>query len=791
MVRLVVNARVAGRYQLVREIGAGGMGRVFQALDMETGATVAAKMLMAGDEVSLDALIRFQTEGAVLSALKHPNIVQVYSTHLEDHISCIIMEFLEGRSLGQILRVEKLSLARTKHIMGQVATALTFAHSRGVVHRDVKPDNIMVIGDDHVKVTDFGIARVLQEGNTLRALTVTGASMGTPLYMAPEQIEGQRVDGRTDIYAFGVVLFQMVTGRPPFEGDDPLTVAFKHVHKAPPAPADMNPEVPSAWEEVILTCLAKDPARRYQSAAALEAAISALDTAPTVGLPRRSPATGPAQVTQPETQMLEHETRTLLDGARQKELAGRHQEALSAYRTALTIASPGPIRDELEAGVRRLSGATSLFPPGQVPPGTSVPATSTSQSPWSLHNRPAQLGLAGGLLALLLVVAFLVNRLQPGPGPDRSATATAAAVAAGATAAAEASATAGAQETAAAGTQETATVIAQTFNPSSSRFPQTVAGPLTGSLTDPRGNSVAFGNPTRTERDFAAMIRFRNPAGANWDYGFAFRNIGTNKQYRLVVSSDGKWYLVYGIERSTQSGASSAINTGAGRINQIEAVVSAANLRLSINGHFVANVAVPRVQTGTLNAISDIFSSDSAPGRTAHFDRFTVWSAAPAAGPMSGQIAYGLNNTSILFQQSGARVRDFVAEARFTNPYQATRTKGWDYGFSFRETGVNHQFRIVVTSAGRWRLAYGPASDLANGPVPVLRTGPRQSNDLRLVVQGPSGGLFVNGSQIGVFNLGSHVVSGGVDVLTAAYLGDGVSGKSLHFKNFVVWSLDR
>jgi len=196
-----VNARVAGRYQLVREIGAGGMGRVFQALDMETGTTVAAKMLMAGDEVSLDALIRFQTEGAVLSALKHPNIVQVYSTHLEDHISCIIMEFLEGRSLGQILRAERLSLARTKHLMQQVATALAFAHSRGVVHRDVKPDNIMIVGNDHVKVTDFGIARVLQEGNTLRALTVTGASMGTPLYMAPEQIEGQRVDGRTDIYA--------------------------------------------------------------------------------------------------------------------------------------------------------------------------------------------------------------------------------------------------------------------------------------------------------------------------------------------------------------------------------------------------------------------------------------------------------------------------------------------------------------------------------------------------------------------------------------------------------------
>src|SRR5689334_13180903 len=132
------------------------MGRVFQAVDTETGRAVAAKIMLAGDD-NLDALLRFQQEGAVLSTLRHPHIVEVYGAFLEveQHTSCIIMELLEGRSLAQILRAERLSLARIKSLVTQVASALTYAHGRGIVHRDIKPDNIMVVGDDQVKVTDF------------------------------------------------------------------------------------------------------------------------------------------------------------------------------------------------------------------------------------------------------------------------------------------------------------------------------------------------------------------------------------------------------------------------------------------------------------------------------------------------------------------------------------------------------------------------------------------------------------------------------------------------------------
>src|SRR5205085_1188251 len=169
-----------------------------------------------------------------------------------------VMELLTGRSLGELMAAEDISLARMKMITEQILSALAYAHSRGIVHRDVKPDNVMVEDGERVKVTDFGIARILAPGATLN--TRTGTTMGTPLYMSPEQIEGQKVDGRSDIYSLGTVMYQAVTGRPPFEGDDPLTVAFQHVHKAPTPPSTLNGEVPDDWEALILRALAKSPA---------------------------------------------------------------------------------------------------------------------------------------------------------------------------------------------------------------------------------------------------------------------------------------------------------------------------------------------------------------------------------------------------------------------------------------------------------------------------------------------------------------------------------------------------
>jgi len=351
----MASTRLGGRYEIVREIGEGGMGRVFRAIDTETGQTVAAKVLIAGENFDLQALLRFQQEGAVLATMEHPNIVRVFSAFLDEQTACIIMELLEGRPLTQIIHSEHLHLPRVKHLMEQVAAALAYAHGRNIVHRDVKPDNIMVVGNEHVKVTDFGIARILQEGGVLN--TMAGTTVGTPSYMSPEQIDGSNVDGRSDVYSFGCVMYQMVTGRPPFEGEDPLAVAFQHVHKAPPPPGSINPELPDDWEALILKTLAKNPANRFQSAEALQQALASLDVSghavPRVWITGQQMDTHAAF--EADVRPLYQETRSLLEQGRQKEDSGDLRGALRDYRAGLTVAPLGPLRDELEEAVKRVA----------------------------------------------------------------------------------------------------------------------------------------------------------------------------------------------------------------------------------------------------------------------------------------------------------------------------------------------------------------------------------------------------------------------------------------------------
>ncbi len=267
---------LGGRLELQGEIGAGSMGRVFRAFDRTTGRTVAAKVVLARHEVNLDALLSFQHEGAVLSRLEHPHIVEIYDTFAEEHASCIIMELLDGQPVSRLLDAGPLSLHRARGIGIQIAQALAYAHQQGIVHRDIKPDNVMVLDDDEVKVTDFGIARILQPDTSLHTIATTGMRMGTPLYMAPEQIQGKKVDGRTDIYALGAMLFHLITGKPPFEGSDALAIAIKQLQEAPPLPSSIQPSVPADWDALISRALSKDPGRRFQSAGEMESAIASL-----------------------------------------------------------------------------------------------------------------------------------------------------------------------------------------------------------------------------------------------------------------------------------------------------------------------------------------------------------------------------------------------------------------------------------------------------------------------------------------------------------------------------------
>ncbi len=290
---------VAGRYVLRGLLGQGGMADVELAYDEVLDRQVAVKMLherYAGDASFID---RFRREAQSAAALNHPNVVGIYDTGTDRGRPFIVMEYIAGRSLRDVLRREGVLPNRAAEIAAEAAAALHFAHERGIVHRDIKPANIMISDDGRVKVTDFGIARAVNA----ESVTQTAAVFGTAAYVAPEQAQGQAVDGRTDIYALGCVLYEMLTGRQPFTGDSPVTLAYKHVSEDPVPPSQVNPDVSPAMEAVVLKAMAKAPAQRYQSAKEFEhdlrrvvagQAVHATPTAAyatTQAIPRTAPAT--------------------------------------------------------------------------------------------------------------------------------------------------------------------------------------------------------------------------------------------------------------------------------------------------------------------------------------------------------------------------------------------------------------------------------------------------------------------------------------------------------------------
>jgi len=239
------------------------MAEVYLARDESLNRLVALKALFPEFAREPSFVERFRREAQAAANLNHPNIVAIYDWGQESGTYFIVMEYVEGRSLRELMRSEGLIEAgRAADITAEIASALAFAHRSGVVHRDVKPGNVLITPQGHVKVTDFGIARA----GTSDGLTQTGSVMGTATYFSPEQAQGLAVDGRSDVYALGVVLYELVCGGVPFVADSPVSVAYKHVREDPMPPSQRNTDVPAALEQIIMSALAKDPDQRYQSA---------------------------------------------------------------------------------------------------------------------------------------------------------------------------------------------------------------------------------------------------------------------------------------------------------------------------------------------------------------------------------------------------------------------------------------------------------------------------------------------------------------------------------------------
>lgn len=320
--------KLGGRYEIGSLLGRGGMAEVRRARDLRLGRDVAIKQLRVDLATDPTFQVRFRREAQAAAGLNHPNIVAVYDTGEQaDPVSgvqvpYIVMELVEGHTLRELLRTgRKIQPAKALEFAQGVLSALSYSHKAGIVHRDIKPANVMLAADGTVKVMDFGIARAVAD--TSATMTQTAAVIGTAQYLSPEQARGEAVDSRSDIYSTGCLLYELLTGRPPFQGDSPVSVAYQHVREQPVPPSHLDPMITPAMDVVVLKALAKDPADRYQTAAAMRADLGRILAGESITTQLRptpfgSGAEAPTMVVPAETAVLaaEPEPTTVTGGMR-------------------------------------------------------------------------------------------------------------------------------------------------------------------------------------------------------------------------------------------------------------------------------------------------------------------------------------------------------------------------------------------------------------------------------------------------------------------------------------------
>ena len=311
---------LANRYRLTEQIGMGGMAIVYRAVDLRTGHNVAVKVLRPEYNEDSEFISRFQREAEAASKMTHHNIVNLLDVGMDGDSRYLVMEYVQGKTLKTVIQERgKLSPALAGQITIRILSALEHAHRNGIVHRDIKPQNILVHADGHIKVADFGIARIANSSTLTKGDNV----MGSVHYFSPEQAKGEGANATSDIYSTGVVLYEMLTGRVPYDGDNPVAVAMQHLHATPVPIQNLAPDVPPALVHVCMKAMEKNPSQRYQTARDMAADIrAALENRPE----RPAYPEKELDIQQPKPQIKDENGKPISDTGRNKTAADKNQD---------------------------------------------------------------------------------------------------------------------------------------------------------------------------------------------------------------------------------------------------------------------------------------------------------------------------------------------------------------------------------------------------------------------------------------------------------------------------------
>jgi serine/threonine protein kinase len=808
------SGQMLGPYRIISELGRGGMSIVYKAYHPTMDRYVGIKVLIhqyANDEGFRG---RFRQEVRLLSKLEHPHILAVYDCGetpdetpegIPENVPYLVMRYLDGGTLKEYMgtqmppamregqasgavttRVPGLPLEVTDQFFTQLADALQYAHEQGIIHRDIKPGNVMVDRRGNVFLTDFGIAK-LMEGST--HFTPSGAITGTPAYMSPEQAEGEKLDPRSDIYSLGVVLYEMLTGRVPYEAETPVTALQKKLTEPLPSPKEINAEISPLMEAVLYRALAKSRDDRFSSMREfLVAWKQAVST---------KPGYGPVSATPPSKQL------------------GVWSTAEAKAPPPSPPPSPPQRMPTPQPYARSASASTRVTPPPVQQDKTQLYQERKSKIPiWGW--------LVGIAIFLCIVVVgvsglLVVNNLF-GPKIQTSKTATVEVQPSGTAITLLQAATVTPPQA----TTQPLTTLQAIITPLQTLEPITITGnppPETTALGNSQGEGemLVYGpkkggwehhadaepqllSTDLNESNFTAQVSFYNPyptAIGIWDAGFIFRSIGTNNGLGLIIRADKTWELGdYSEGKFTvvEKGKVDSLDDRAGKSNKVVLMVLDEIGFLFVNNFFCGSIDISRnTSAGNVLVGTGFYKERSGvEGKETQYEDLNIWKMPVAFGPVEGALEH-TNDGKLKTSMAGINLKNFIAKANFSVPYISSQGL-WNVGFVFRSQAENDQMRVFAQSDSLWM--FGNKSShltdttwLSHGKPGYLNLAPEDSNELILVVLGDRSIFLVNRQLVTKPDLAARMDSGDVGVGTGFLKNDQITGKNSGYTDFTIWRL--